>query len=164
MKSIFSGIIIIMLAVIAGCIAQEERVSPLDEVINVTPASAFYGDWALIEITDMNNTPLFTPGDAKVTINFTKTYELSGNSGCNRYFGVYNLTGDNLTHGSGITISSLGSTMMFCQDTMDIETVFLQSLHSVNSYTMDDQVLSLWDESGNRILFNRNFDKETDSP
>ncbi|WP_373838264.1 META domain-containing protein [Methanospirillum sp.] len=163
MKIIFSGIIIIMLAVIAGCVAQEERVSPLDEVINVTPVSAFYGDWALIEITDMNNTPLITPGDAKVTINFTKTNELSGNSGCNRYFGVYNLTGEYFTHGSGITISSIGSTMMFCQDTMDIETVFLQSLHSVNSYTMDDQILSLWDEAGNHILFNRNFDKEADS-
>ncbi|NLL09332.1 MAG: META domain-containing protein [Methanomicrobiales archaeon] len=159
MKLVFPGIIIIMLAVIAGCVAQDERTSP-DEVINTTSVPVLYGDWMLKEISDMNNTPLISLEDAKVTVNFSETYELSGDSGCNRYFGTYNLSGENPAYGSPIFISPLGSTMMFCQDTMDIENLFLQLLQSVRSYTIDDQSLYLQDEEGNLLLFNRIVDGE----
>ena len=54
-------------------------------------------------------------GDAKVTINFTKTNELSGNSDVNRFWEVYNSYLNILLMVRDYNILIV-STMMFCQD------------------------------------------------
>ena len=74
---------------------------------------------------------------------------VTGSSGCNRYFGSYQL---NKTE---IKIGPIGSTLMFCADpdgVMTQETSYQLLLHNVTSYVISDNELTLSDSSGNPQL------------
>jgi heat shock protein HslJ len=74
---------------------------------------------------------------------FTSTGKVSGSAGCNKYTGSYTVSGSN------ITISSIASTMMMCdQGVMLQETVYLKALSEAKTYTVKGNQLSLYDTSG----------------
>src|SRR5674476_80615 len=86
-----------------------------------------------------NTTITATFDDANVT----------GSSGCNRYFGSYQL---NKTE---IKIGQIGSTLMFCVDpdgVMTQETTYLLLLTNVTSYAISNNELTLSDSLGNPQL------------
>ena len=62
---------------------------------------------------------------------------VSGNLGCNNFFGTYELQ-----HGMRIEFSPLGATMMACPN-MSTETRLNEVLQTVDNYTIADGVLSL---------------------
>lgn len=64
--------------------------------------------------------------------------DVKGFSGCNNFFGKYELSGNTLT------FSNLGSTRMMCPD-MEQETKFMQVLERVSSYSIADRILTLYD-------------------
>ena len=75
---------------------------------------------------------------------------ISGNAGCNHYFGTLSLNASN----GGFSVTRIGSTKMACEDMMT-ETNFLQALSQVDTYVVNQGVLELY--KGNLLLmkFNR---------
>jgi heat shock protein HslJ len=93
------------------------------------------------------------PAQPGGTINFDSNGQVNGSSGCNSYFGTYETSGDKLT------FSEMGSTLMACMEPMmQQETDFFQMMSSVKSYSVEDDVLSLKDESGNTLAELKKFD------
>lgn len=69
----------------------------------------------------------------EVTLQFMADGSIAGRSGCNRYFGRYDISGE------GIQITGLGGTKMACeQDIMEIEHSFLEELSETLRFTMQE--------------------------
>jgi heat shock protein HslJ len=75
----------------------------------------------------------------QLTIQFNnETKQVSGFSGCNRFFGSYTLEGNILN------IGPLASTKMMCQDPANtIESQLLNQLSNINSFSTKDKTLIL---------------------
>ena len=74
---------------------------------------------------------------------------VTGSSGCNRYFGSYQLNKTEINFGQ------VGSTLMFCADpdgVMTQETTYLLLLKDVTSYAISNNELTLSDSLGNPQL------------
>jgi heat shock protein HslJ len=84
-----------------------------------------------------------------MTFTLSAGRNLSGFSGCNRFFGEYEL----LPEGR-IKVSVQGVTMMACvTEAMGLEQRFLNSLRDVALYEMaPDGTLTLWSEDGGAVL------------
>ena len=77
--------------------------------------------------------------DSKLTIQFnSETKQVSGFSGCNRFFGSFTLD-ENI-----LTLGPLASTKMMCRGKANtIEAKLLDQLSNVNSFSIKDHVLTL---------------------
>lgn len=73
------------------------------------------------------------------------TNKLSGFAGCNRFFGSYESDSSGM-----IKFSPLGSTRMYCMETMEIETGYLKAFERVNAYEVVGKTLYLKD--GDKII------------
>ncbi|SHM64551.1 META domain-containing protein [Cyclobacterium lianum] len=72
---------------------------------------------------------------------------LHGFGGCNNFFGVYTLKA-----GDGLELGKIGRTQKFCQDEMQAENIFFESLEQVRNYQLMENVLELRDENGTLLL------------
>jgi len=82
-----------------------------------------------------------------VTLSLEKD-SLGGSDGCNTYGGSYT-TKDSAFKTSG----NLFSTMMYCSDDINNQsTAYYTALNSAVSFTLDGQILTLLDASGNTLL------------
>lgn len=99
------------------------------------------GSYLINKVMDSNVT------DYKLTIEFNdETKQVSGFSGCNRFFGSYTLKE------STLTIGPLASTKMMCQgEANTIEAKLLDQLSNVNSFSIKDAVLTL-KADGNKVV------------
>ena len=73
----------------------------------------------------------------------------NGTAGCNNYFTSYETAGGSLKFGPA------GSTMMFCElpeGVMDQEMAYLASLDQVESYQIEEEELTMFDDAGNPVL------------
>ncbi len=99
--------------------------------------------WQLIEIegSDFENL-------TKVWLKFENDDEkkVSGYAGCNRFFGVYEISDNNLKFGN------LASTKMFCPE-MELESSFLKRLADVDRFEVSDSKLSLFSEKEKILVF-----------
>lgn len=87
------------------------------------------------------------PG-SEITLKFEEG-KLGGNSGCNSYFGSYQVSGDQ------VTVSEIGSTMMFCSEpegVMDQEAAYLAALGKAAGYQVSAGRLIISDAAGKEIL------------
>ncbi len=83
------------------------------------------------------------PESASIFVKFEAGGRLSGYSGCNRFFGSYEIADD------GITIGPLGATRMACPEpVMALESVFLETLQAAEGFARDTIRLTLIDEQG----------------
>ena len=88
------------------------------------------------------------PG-VQTTIEF-EAGRLSGDAGCNSYFGQFELMGTDLE------IGDIGSTRMMCEGhAMDQEDKFLEALANVGSFSADAQKLRLELNDGSTLVFRR---------
>ena len=79
-----------------------------------------------------------------VTVHFSDDGALFGSGGCNRFSGTYELDGATLAVGD-----ALPSTMMACaDDVMALESAFFTALTSARGFAVEDETLTLNDESG----------------
>lgn len=94
--------------------------------------------WQLTEIAGSDGTTDPPVAGTAPTLAFEDD-RAAGNASCNQYFGSYELDG------SSITFGPLASTEMFCAGpgVMDQEGAYLTALHSVDSWAMDGEVLTL---------------------
>lgn len=84
---------------------------------------------------------------AEATISFGTDAQVSGQTGCNRFFGPYTL------RGSALTFGALGSTMIGCSDELAAqETAVLAALGATTTVQADADDLLLLDSSGNHLL------------
>ncbi|MEK7739972.1 MAG: META domain-containing protein, partial [Pseudomonadota bacterium] len=54
--------------------------------------------------------------------------------------------------GQHLTLGQLGSTRMYCQDTMKLAADYTEALNKVKGYQVYDKTLKLVDQYGNRVL------------
>ncbi len=71
-----------------------------------------------------------------------KEQRVGGFSGCNRFSGSYNTSGD-ATHGSPLSFGPLAGTMMACAEGDELERRYLAVLGVVSAYRLEEQTLSL---------------------
>jgi heat shock protein HslJ len=110
------------------------------------PASLLQGKWTVRKI---DGRPAVK--EPKISLNFGTESQLTGSASCNRYFGSYALSAENLT------ISELGSSMMMCDGPiMDQETQFLGILREVRGFEIgQDRSLVLHAKDGRAIAASR---------
>ena len=102
-----SLVIMLITAVLCGCTA------------NIEPKADINGKWDLISYGN-ETSPTFVVPNIPAWINFEKEHsKISGNVGCNMFMGNY------IFYGDSITVSSIASTMMYCNLTSAQETAVL---------------------------------------
>ncbi|MGZ4936305.1 MAG: META domain-containing protein [Halobacteriota archaeon] len=135
---VLTSIVILAALMAAGCVNSTTPSS------SPSPASAealapFEGTaWTLTSLLTEEGTTNVLP-NTTITAAFNNG-NATGSSGCNRYFGHYDLSGQN-----NITFTSLGSTVMYCDTpgVMTQETTYMALLQNTTTYTMSADTLSL---------------------
>ena len=84
------------------------------------------------------------PEDHTPALLFLKDGKISGETGCNRFFGDF--TSDD----KALKFTNIGSTRMMCPQ-MEFENAYLTALDSVVAYLIMDNTLTLKDHQGNII-------------
>jgi heat shock protein HslJ len=108
-----------------SCNEKKEKSEAFGDIRGVT--------WLLSDIgyKTLNN-------DIKTTLVFGDEDKISGNAGCNNYFGSYEL------YPNGIKISNIGSTRKMCsEDVMEQEMTYLDILQKANSIKFTDNKLEI---------------------
>lgn len=125
--------LVVFLLLLAAC-RPSHQIGELVGVPKERPLENTY--WVL---TEMDSKPIATINETKklhVLLNpVTKT--ASGFAGCNQFTGSYTVEGKKLS------IKDLASTRMFCQETMEMETRFLQVLQEVDEFKIKEHELFL---------------------
>ncbi|MGZ5521061.1 MAG: META domain-containing protein [Halobacteriota archaeon] len=140
------SMLLLSTAAAAGCTSS---VKPSPNATSTTsPALQLEGTtWKLTSLateTGVNN----TLPNTTITAIFDDG-NVTGSSGCNRYFGSYQLNKTEINFGQ------VGSTLMFCPDpdgVMTQETTYLLLLKDVTSYAISNNGLTLSDSLGNPKL------------
>ena len=123
-----------------------------EEPAAATPAPESEGEmltlegvtWQLAQYTDANGV-MTVPG-AEATISF-QDGQVSGSTGCNRFFAGYTVEGNQLT------VEQAGSTMMACPEpAMTQERDFLNNIVLAASYEIVENQLQISDAAGTIIL------------
>lgn len=89
--------------------------------------------WVLVGYGDPAN-PTVIPQGTQITAEFTADLQLSGNAGCNNYFGPYEASKDGT-----LTIGIMGSTMMFCDQGMELEAAYLAALQKATNFNFSNE-------------------------
>jgi heat shock protein HslJ len=85
------------------------------------------------------------PSGVHMTVQFGPGGRITGYGGCNRFFGGYTISGDQ------ISIGPLGSTRKGCPGITQIETSFFRTLQAAKSFTQNDTTLTLFDAAGDKL-------------
>ncbi|HYH55231.1 MAG TPA: META domain-containing protein [Anseongella sp.] len=104
--------------------------------------------WELVSIN--NNSP--DSGLKAPTLFFAENEKkVNGFAGCNKFFGTYTLSGDSLT------FSGLGSTKMFCEQSMELENQYLGLLAKTENFVVSQNgtVLTLLSAARPVLVFNK---------
>jgi len=80
------------------------------------------------------------------SIQFNPDLRVNAVDGCNRLVGVYAIKGEH------ITLSQLGSSQIYCQNTIQLADKYNEALGKVKGYQVYDKTLKLLDQYGNRVL------------
>lgn len=84
------------------------------------------------------------PAEHNASLAFLKDSKISGETGCNRFFG------DFAVNGASLKFENMGSTRMMCPQ-MEFENAYLQTISNVASYIISKNQLILKDNAGNIV-------------
>jgi heat shock protein HslJ len=93
----------------------------------------YSGIWQLVAYGSDEETSIVTPG-LRTVVSFQEDGSLSGNAGCNNFFGSLKAADD----GSFTIEGPLGSTLMFCEQFMDEEATFLAALQTAEEFFFNE--------------------------
>jgi heat shock protein HslJ len=128
--------------------------APTPAYIGVPSPLALQNTWYLQSILLKGAGAPLDVSQVRVTATFDSQGQVTGNSGCNNYDGPYVVTGRSTSSGNGISIGPLSTTLMFCPDSSDTETMYMQILGSAVSYALfPGQTMSITDNPGNSLVF-----------
>ena len=113
--------------ILSGCKDKKEHTFATGDIRGVT--------WQLSDIGDKQLTT-----DIKTTLIFGEDYKISGNTGCNNYFGTYTL----MPYAEGFKVSNIGSTRKMCpEEIMERENTYLEVLGKAVSIKFNDNKLEI---------------------
>jgi heat shock protein HslJ len=160
--------LLLVLAILAAGCANKTTATPATTRPTSTQAPPFttptippgtlqplVGAWNLIGMTVQNGTVPFRP-TTQITIQFNNDNSFSGNGGCNNYYGTYTFTGTVTPFGSGMAMSPITSTKMYCQSTSSQEDTYLQVLQDTNSGVVNGNQLVLTGVTQNTLVYQQN--------
>ena len=126
----------ILLFSVFSCGSFKEKTPTMDDLIG--------GTWVLTNIGSLS-----TSKDVQTTITFGEDNQISGSTGCNRYFGSFELN-----EGS-FSVSGIGSTRKMCPEkAMTQEQNFILTLEGANSIKMfGDNLVIYSDEIFQKLKF-----------
>lgn len=158
------GLFVIVLAACTSAQSEQPEATTAPAVEATEPAAEQVADplagtaWMLASMTDSSGTAVTLVPDSVITAEFQEG-SMSGNAGCNNYFGSYTVDGNNFT------IGEAGSTMMFCepQELMTQETAYLAALGTVTQFQVANGQLILSDAAGNAVLTYNTKANETET-
>ena len=145
-----SGCLLVLVAgsvvgalVMTACSGDDSTSSPASTNASATSATPLEAtNWVL---TDQDS--LGTPLDGVAVSAVFAADQISGSSGCNRYFGPYTVRGSTMTIGP-----NLGGTQIACVGPADaVERAYLARIVQVTSYAIDGKTLTL-SRSGKPLL------------
>ena len=93
----------------------------------------YLGIWQLVAYGSDEGISIITPG-LRTFVSFKEDGTLSGNAGCNNFFGTFKAADD----GSFTIEGPLGATLMFCEQFMDEEAAFLTALQSAEGFFFNE--------------------------
>ncbi len=142
---LFTTIVVLAALTIAGCVHDTSPPSPTSRSLTtVTTTPPLEGTtWMLTSLQTEEGTANVLP-NTTVTATFNDD-NVTGSSGCNRYFARYSLSGQD-----AITFTSLGSTVMYCTNpgVMTQETTYVRLLQNTTGYAVSADTLSLLNGRG----------------
>lgn len=105
--------------------------------------------WMLIEFQNFSR-DLMVKNRAQIDLASTKTTpnQYGAEMGCNKMF----FTAKFYSNGT-VKFSDVGSTMMYCENNMELESAFGKELPKMTKYKIDGHHLTLSDNSGNTMKF-----------
>lgn len=129
----YVAIVLVLVILSAGCRPSDK----INKAVGITKATLENTRWAL---TELHAEPITL--EKKPYLMFAKkSMVVNGFGGCNQLAGSYELSGQK------IKLNNIAATRMFCQETMSVETSFLQSLQIINAYRIEGhELLLLQDE------------------
>ena len=99
--------------------------------------------WA-VEKVYVEGSEIQVPQDHNPYLAFLKDSKISGETGCNRFFGDFDVKGKKLT------FSNVGSTRMMCPN-MAFENAWLGAISNTAEFSLQKNTLTLKDSNGNII-------------
>ena len=148
----------------AGCTTQQpaaqppvvsEAPTPVPTVTTVTLPAGITGSWALTRMGVQGGSALIYP-TVTITMQVAPDGSISGNTGCNNYFGKLVPTGASTPHGAGMNVTGLGMTKMYCQDTAMQEQQYMNLLEKTMAYAIDSpEQIVFTTTDGNLLIYNR---------
>lgn len=126
----------VVLCVLSGCCTNPGQGPPCPDLS---------GTWILVSYHEGNGSMIPVPPEARITAVFGDDFRVSGNAGCNDFFGTYRV------EGGLISIGSLASTEKYClwpEGVMEREGIYLGLLQKSTRYNVDrdELTLSYYDE------------------
>jgi heat shock protein HslJ len=106
-------------------------------------------EWMLVSFQDFSKDFLMK-SNARINLipNAENPHQYSAEMGCNNLFFTAKIMS-----GNKIEFSQVGSTMMFCEGIMDLESAFGKTLPNMNSYKIEGHYLTLLDGLGKEMRF-----------
>ena len=113
------------------------------------------GPWRLKSMVVQGGTAFTFPMNVQITATFDNQGRITGYGGCNNYNTNYVLSGKQLFNGMGISVGPIASTRMFCADSSDTETTYLQILGKAQAYVVNGNDLTITDNLNSSLVFMR---------
>lgn len=85
------------------------------------------------------------PAGIEMLVQFDPSGKISGNGGCNQFFGAYAVSGDR------IEIGPIAATRKGCPGLLGAEGALFAALRAAKSYGEEGGVLTLYDAAGNAL-------------
>ena len=116
---------------------------------NPTVSEHINRQWMLIEFQNFSR-ELMVKNRANMDLATTKSgpNQYGASMGCNRMFFTAKFNGKGV-----VKFSDVGSTMMYCDQNMDLENAFGKALPTMTSYKIEGHHLTLSDGKGNHMKF-----------
>ena len=91
--------------------------------------------------------------NVRVPLTFNNDGTLTGFGGCNNFNANYVLTGQTTEFGKTITIGPIVSTKMYCADTSDKETTYLNNLQNAKTYSIPNNTMIIRTSTLNQLSY-----------
>ena len=85
------------------------------------------------------------PPGIHMQVDFQPDGQITGNGGCNRFFGGYTVTGNH------IKIGPIASTRKGCPGIISVEAAFFATLEAADRFEQDETTLILFDAAGTKL-------------
>lgn len=102
-------------------------------------------DWRLTRLGDQSVSTSNPAAVPDLTFR-SEDDRVSGTGGCNQFSGSYDLDGET------ITLGRIASTLMACEEGMEIESAFFAALERVRTWNVDGGTLELYDAGGEILM------------